>query len=286
MTVMKVITASLVTFFIIIAAFGARAQDADSWRLVAQSDAIVTGRLGSIDTPLPGQSYVATEILDPIWLKGDGEGRLILNWYSEARPYAPSPEIMLGLSDERVIVFAVKVDGKYYFAGHSPEAIRSAEDALLAMTAAEILRQEQLLAHWHDDPTVPHYDEVAGLIAKIAALDPASRTTRQDQQVLFDALIALGPAAVPAMIMQMDDDRPLANSAISLRNTATDAFEAYRHYGPKSIGEALAAILNQITGESFESTYNGGNAEERARSVAGWRIYFANLRGATSDALP
>lgn len=118
---------------------------------------------------------------------------------------------------------------------------------------------------------------MAGLIAAIADLDPASATAGQDQQALFDALLALGPAAVPAIIMQLDDDRPLAVSAISLRNTSPDAFEAYRHYGPKTLWDALAAILNQLTGESFGFTYNGGNAAERARTLTGWRVYFSTV---------
>ncbi len=278
---MKRITSTLLALFALLGAAAAQAQDADLWRLVARSDAIVVGRLGPIDTPLPDQSYVTTDVLEPLWLKGDETGGLTLHWYSEARPYAPSPEALLGLRGEQVIVFAVKADGKYYFAGHSPSAIRSADDGLIATVGAEIARQQDLLDHWQDDPTVAHHDQVAGLIAAIANLDPASPTAERDQQALFDALLALGPAAVPAIIMQLDDDRRLAVSAISLRNTSPDAFEAYRHYGPKTIGDALAAILNQLTGESFGSTYNGGNAAERARTLAGWRVYLASAGPAT-----
>lgn len=286
MTAMNRLISAVWALFALLTVSGAHAQDADLWRLVAQSDAIVVGQLGHIDAPLPDQSYVTTEVLAPLWLKGAEASSLTLNWYSEARPYAPSPEALLGLRGDQVIVFAVSADGKYYFAGHSPSAIRSAHRGTIARIGSEIARQRDLLDHWQDDPDVPHHDQVAGLIAAIADLDPASPTAERDQQALFDALLALGPAAVPAIIMQLDDDRRLAVSAISLRNNSPDAFEAYRHYGPKTIGDALAAILNQLTGESFGSTYNGGNAAERLRTLAGWRVYLASVGHATSVALP
>ncbi len=37
--------------------------------------------------------------------------------------------------------------------------------------------------------------------------------------------------------------------------------------------DALAAILNQLTRQSFAFIYNGAMEEERAQEVAGWRAF-------------
>lgn len=89
----------------------------------------------------------------------------------------------------------------------------------------------------------------------------------------FLDLEALGCAAVPATIRQMDDRRKLPNPAISLRNKSPNAFEGIRHYGPVEVVDALAAILNQVTGQDFGFIYNGATDEERANAVQGWRKF-------------
>ncbi len=37
--------------------------------------------------------------------------------------------------------------------------------------------------------------------------------------------------------------------------------------------DALAAVLNQITGRNFGFIYNGASEEERRSAVDGWRHY-------------
>jgi len=91
-----------------------------------------------------------------------------------------------------------------------------------------------------------------------------------EQKAFFD-LEALGCPAVPAIIARMDDRRPLPDPNIALRNKSPDAFEARRFYGPQQIVDALAAILNQITGQDFGFIYNGATEPERTRTVHGWR---------------
>ena len=76
----------------------------------------------------------------------------------------------------------------------------------------------------------------------------------------------------------MDDRRALTNPTISLVNHSPDAFEGIRHYGPKVMVDALVAVLNQVTGESFGFIYNGGTTQERDAAVRGWRIYLDHLR--------
>jgi hypothetical protein len=50
----------------------------------------------------------------------------------------------------------------------------------------------------------------------------------------------------------MDDRRSLPDPRISLKNKSPQAFEGLRHYGPQEVVDALAAILNQITGQKFK----------------------------------
>jgi hypothetical protein len=86
--------------------------------------------------------------------------------------------------------------------------------------------------------------------------------------------MALGCAAVPAIIAQMDDRRDLQDPRIALTNKSPDAWEGRRFYGPKKIVDVLAAILNQITGEDFGFIYNGDVTDaERTKTIEGWREF-------------
>ena len=71
----------------------------------------------------------------------------------------------------------------------------------------------------------------------------------------------------------MDDRRRLPDPRISLRNKSPQAFEGLRHYGPEKVVDALAAILNQITGQHFGFIYNGATDAERTQTVRRWRDY-------------
>ena len=93
------------------------------------------------------------------------------------------------------------------------------------------------------------------------------------EQKAFSDLEALGCPAVPAIIRLMDDRRVLPDPRISLSNKSPQAFEAVRHYGPVQVVDALAAILNQLTGQDFGFIYNGGTDEERTRTVQGWNKF-------------
>jgi hypothetical protein len=98
---------------------------------------------------------------------------------------------------------------------------------------------------------------------------------RSTEHKAFAELEALGCPAVPAIIQQMDDRRLLPDKYISLRNKSPQAWESMRHYSVKRVVDALDAILNQLTGQSFgyidtdkdEASQN----TERAKVVLGWR---------------
>jgi hypothetical protein len=107
---------------------------------------------------------------------------------------------------------------------------------------------------------------------RVAALIEKMANQKTEQQAFAD-LESLGCQAVPTIIERMDDRRKLPDPNISLRNKSPDAFESQRFYGPKEIVDALAAILNQITGRDFGSIYNGATDAERDKAVHGWRDF-------------
>lgn len=274
---------ALISFVVAVAwTVPAQAQQAPLWRLVAQSDVIATGRLAFPTSPVAPRSYIALPFLENRLLKGEAGEPLIIRWFSEPGLYGPSASQLANASDSSSIVFAMRADRSLYFAGNTPEAVQSVEVTAVASVQTEVARQEDVLRRWRDDSSVDHYAEVRSIINQIAALRPPSRSQRRDgvsaQQALFNRLIALGDDGVPAIIMLMDDRRPLAEPQITLVNDFAGAFEGTRHYGPDLIVDALEAILNDITGESFGNIYNGGSEQERTKAVRGWRIYLDHLR--------
>ena len=98
-------------------------------------------------------------------------------------------------------------------------------------------------------------------------------SNRSTEQRAFADLEALGCPAVPAIIKRMDDRRNLPDHRISLKNKSPQAFEGLRHYGPEKVVDALAAILNQITGQDFGFIYNGATEAERTKTVREWRDF-------------
>jgi hypothetical protein len=111
------------------------------------------------------------------------------------------------------------------------------------------------------------------LADKQAALLIEKTLQRKTEQQAFSDLEALGCAAVPAIIERMDNRRKLPELRISLRNKSPDAFEGIRHYGPEVVVDALAAILNQVTGRDFGFIYNGATNAERTKTITGWRDF-------------
>lgn len=107
---------------------------------------------------------------------------------------------------------------------------------------------------------------------RVAALIEKMSDQKTEQQAFTD-LESLGCPAVPAIIERMDDRRKLPDPRISLRNKSPKAFEGLRHYGPEKIVDAVAAILNQITGKDFGFIYNGATDAERDKTVHGWRDF-------------
>jgi hypothetical protein len=112
---------------------------------------------------------------------------------------------------------------------------------------------------------------------RVATLIGKMLSTSTEQQAFAD-LEALGCPAVPAIVERMDDRRNLPDPRISLRNKSPQAFEGLRHCGPEKVVDALAAILNQITGQDFGFIYNGTTDAERDKTVRGWRDFLHKTR--------
>ncbi|GMO49890.1 MAG: hypothetical protein Ta2B_30720 [Termitinemataceae bacterium] len=95
----------------------------------------------------------------------------------------------------------------------------------------------------------------------------------------FESLEEIGEAGVPYIICALNDFRTLPIRNISLRNHSKNAFEGTRHYSPYLVVDALAAILNQITGERFGFIYNGDDTtnEEKEMAIKGWYVYLYYL---------
>lgn len=112
------------------------------------------------------------------------------------------------------------------------------------------------------------------LAQQVASLVDA--TTHKSTEVqAFIELESLGDDAVPYLVGHLGDERSLPIKQISLVNKASDAFERMRHYGPTVVHDALSALLNQITGKSFEFVYNGSTSVEREADRRQWQDWCA-----------
>lgn len=248
--------------------------------IVAGSDLILIGKMEVAKQHLveeaqkPSPDYLDIPIRVDGVVKGGDVGSATVRFYPKDAPYKPSNDAILGLAGVPAILFLTRVDDGpvgLYFAGYSPEALKSATEQTIGAARAEALRQSRIIRLWRVDTTLPNFGQVRALIARLG------RVSGDEQQRVFDRIEALGDVAVPAIIAQMNDRRPLRTQDISLVNHAPDAFEGMRHYGPEQVVDGLDAVLNQITGASFGSIVNGGSNRRRDATIAGWRVYAADL---------
>lgn len=247
-------------------------------QLVAASSSIVEARLGlsqaALAKAIKHPAYVGAPLADVRSLKGPTPD--VVQIYPKDEPYLPSPAALRAAIDTPALFFLTQAGSpsEFYFAAYSPKALAPATTWAEADVRIEITRQTALLGV--APAPAAHDAEVRRLVSELGRLrgHPGAAVR---QRTIFARLEALGPAGVPAIVAHMDDHRPLAEPAISLKNHAVDAFEAVRHYGPEQVVDALDAILNQITGQSFGDISNGGTDAQRREAVKGWRIYAADL---------
>lgn len=98
-----------------------------------------------------------------------------------------------------------------------------------------------------------------------------STTRKSSEAQAFAQLQSFGDDAVPYLVGHLGDMRKLPVKQLSLVDKAPDAFEGVRHYGPEVVHDGLSAVLNQITGKSFEFVYNASNPAERESDRKQWQ---------------
>lgn len=261
------------------------------WNLVAQSHMIIVGTpTVPVEQFEPAQRtghgrYIDFETGVQQCLKGDPCPQTITTRhyiYADARE-APVDDALVAANAKASVLFLLTglsshVGGSAnYLAGHTAAAVQPSLSDLIRDLEAEVAAQQEIVRRFGEN--FPAANE--RLYGKVKSLIEAM-LNRRKQKKAFAELEALGKAAVPAMIMQMDDRRELPVKAISLRNPP-GFFEGYRHYGPEVVADAIAAILNQITSESFGTMYNGASEPHRKAEIDAWRIYLHRTKfGATS----
>lgn len=194
---------------------------------------VVASRIVYRTVVVKGRPIPEADIVEELSFK---KGQYWTVWNEEAR-YVPLPQF----KDWRYLTDLIRCD-RVYFDGERP-----VDGMQPCMPSSEIDKR------------------VAALIEKMS--------DQKTEQQAFTDLESLGCPAVPAIIEHMDDRRKLLDPRISLQNKSPDAFEGLRYYAPEKIVDALAAILNQITGKDFGFIYNGATDSERDKTVGGWRDF-------------
>jgi hypothetical protein len=262
------------------------APPAELWKLVAQSHVIVVG-IPSVPadqiehSERSGQhDYVVVPVRVNECLKGDlCPETIVVRYFTCPAWYKPAPRTLVESSGNQSVLFLIQVDTQtksgapeIYFAGHTPKAIQPSSEELIRQVRAETLAQKKII----DDFARNFRPEDEPSHVKVRSLIEATLHRRSEKRA-FAELEALGEAAVPAMVLFMDDRRELPVKEISLRNGPGD-FEPVRVYGPKVVADAIAAILGQITGEHFGTIVHGGSERERRAVIDGWRLYLHRKR--------
>jgi hypothetical protein len=256
------------------------------WKLVAQSHVIVVGTpsvpAAQIEhSERSGQhDYVAVPVRVKECLKGDPCPKtIVVRYFTRTAWYSPAPRTLVESSGNQSVLFLIQVDTQtisgapeIYFAGHTPKAIQPYSEELIRQVRVETLAQKQII----DDFARNFRPEDEPSHVKVRSLIEATLHRRSEKRA-FAELEALGEAAVPAMIMSMDDRRELPVKEISLRN-GPGGLEPFRVYGPKVVADAIAAILSQITQEDFGTIVHGGSERERKAAIDGWRVYLHRKR--------
>lgn len=224
----------------------------------------------AVDATLTKGGHVDVKIDVQEMVHGPEQATVTFRCYvpERARPRPdehPTPAELLALDGADRVVFLCTVEGHNYLVADDGGAIVPPDrDVLVALKRREVLHRRLLRTPLAIDP---RHEKAMAAILKDVVVD------RDHQRAAFLALERLGREALPTIVAAMDDRRLLPMREITLDNHAKDAFEAQRHYRPKRVVDGIAAVLNQLTGESFGSLYNGGRDEERAIAVAAWTLF-------------
>jgi len=249
----------------------------DLARRAAASSLVVVGELRGDAEELKAREtgppdYVELGVAVDRTLAGDRFESVVFRVF--AGPPAPdrhSAEYLRTQLGERRILFLVQAESRLYLTGAgSGDALPPATEESVERIARVLRLQEELAARPLPVAS-PIARQVDGLVSGLTA-DP----DRQRENLAM--LERLGLDAVPAIVARLDDRRPLPERSVSFANRSSGAFEGVRHYSPEQVVDALAALLNQLTGESFGLSYNRATDAERSHAVRAWRAYAQFLK--------
>ena len=260
-----------------------------NWRMIAESGLIVRGRLlvpvRAIRSRLKSKQreYEVLHLQVHQLLKGNtSQKTLAIRYFVSTDADQPSTRTVLSLHNKEVVaimehpsdyyieghVLPSPFAGQLFLAGNSSDSLQPDNRATTLRIQTEVQNQERIAANFSALPAA----RPDAFAPKVKALIEAMTHEKSEQQA-FAGLEALGIQAVPSIIRLMNDRRRLPIPGIMLRNKARNAFEGARQYRPDVVVDAVAAILNQLVGESFGFIYNGASQRERQREVNGWRVF-------------
>ncbi len=250
------------------------------WRLVAKSYLIVEG---TMEVPVAAilkaeqsgeHEYVEVPVAVKTALKGEPVSPgFKFRYYTDTEQYGGvSRQKIISLNGRRVVVLLQKVREKYYLAVYAAEAMQSASADLADRIHKEVSAQEKLIQasdSYASGNVLPKESEVQSLVELMVdrQTDPGTA------QAVYEAVIALGQEAVPAIIKYMDDRRKLNIPKISLVPWWPDAHEGLVHYGPETVTDVMSVALMVLTNADLTAIYNGGTELERQQAVRIWKIY-------------
>lgn len=239
------------------------------WKMVAASSLIVCGTL---EFASQGDEDDITIAIKEVY-KGHSKGNTV---HFRRRGHSPTLKgKAASLSSKPVIAFLTTAsygrdpkNATVVLASEPGAALKLFTPSLAKAIKAEISNQKAVAGLPDSRLIRPNPEETRVL----SLLDKCTKS-ELDQEEAFAQLIKMGRAAVPGLVLHMNDRRRLPSPAITLENSDPSAFEAVRHYTPELVVDAIAAILNQLTGEYFGGIESGDAPTLRANCVQGWRVY-------------
>lgn len=261
--------------------------DDDLWLLVAKSEVITQGTVQKaawsrrVDFAIGrflmsfsrgGSALTAFTITPSLNIKGDTNllGEIaIYKWKNT--PYTPSIRAWRRLKPKPVIAFVnPPATGPDY---SSLNGLFAANPSLVSDINTEIARQKEIDSQFDkigeacvDDPLYP---KVKSLINQM--------TNEATQMVAAEGLLSLGKAAIPSIICQMDDARPMPRNTIRIK-TPPGFFEPYAQYRANIVFDALNTVLESMSGVCFgpDISGTGPRAPEinrlRVHQMHGWKV--------------
>lgn len=244
------------------------------WARVLQSSLIVVADVdvSSIPENIPQKEFLSIPILVRDVLKGStDETNLVLKiWPEHQKPMAALKTTSPTNAEDRLRLLFVSVEegGECYLDDSFDNRIQRADEDVLNAAKREIAAQNRALEAFGDfvrPDTLPHWEAVSNAVAELT-LDS------RKQSASVDRILGFGLEAVPALVVLMDDRRELPDKSLSLSNSGSNHWEAFRHYGPKTVLDLIDALADHATKIGFGSVVNGGTERERRLAVARWKL--------------